>query len=223
MKTTLRRLLLFVLAALTTWGGFTTSADQPTNKTVRASFDITVPVADPVYDSAGIPAVAADTLLYANASGLCNHLFPLIAPDEHHITLGEWQKAKGNALIKCGQRGTHVVLQVSGLIPNGVYTVWVATFQAPGLTPDFANLIGLGALGAPDGSDNVILASSQGTAQLSVFHPAGDFSIFGSSDCLSEEFEVLLWLPLHLDGQTHGGVPGDECQLGFQGGFRFRQ
>ncbi|HZM91750.1 MAG TPA: hypothetical protein VFF31_34840 [Blastocatellia bacterium] len=223
MKMTARSSLLCAVVAFTTLGVFTVKADQPTQKTVRASFDITVPASDPVYDSAGIPAVADDTPLYANASGLCDHLFPLIAPDEHHITLREWTKAKGNALIKCGKRGTHVVLQVSGLIPNGVYTVWVGTFQAPGLTPDFANLIGLGSLGAPDGSENVILASSQGTAQLSVFHPAGDFSMFGSSECLSEEFEVLLWLPLHLDGQTHGGVPGDECQLGFQGGFRFRQ
>ena len=61
------------------------------------------------------------------------------------------------------------------------------------------------------------------TAALSVFHPPGDLSMFGSSECLSEEFEVLLWLPLHLDGQTHGGVPGDECELGFQGGFSFKQ
>jgi hypothetical protein len=98
----------------------------------------------------------------------------------------------------------------------------VATFQAPGLTPDFANLIGLGALGALDGSQNVVVANARGKATLSVFHPPGDFSIFGSSDCLSDEFEVLLWLPLHLDGQTHGGVPGDECRLGFQGAFSFK-
>jgi len=147
----------------------------------------------------------------------------MVATDGHHITLGEWRRAKGHASIKCGRKGTHVTLQLTGLIPNGVYTVWVGTFQAPGLTPDFANLIGLGALGAPDGSQNVIVASPNGTAALSVFHPPGNLSMFGSSECLSEEFEVLLWLPLHLDGQTHGGVPGDECELGFQGGFRFRQ
>jgi len=223
MKRTIGRLIPCALAVLTALGVFTVRADQPPHKTVRTSFDITVPAADPVYDSAGNPAVAGNTQLYANASGLCDHLFPLIAPDGHHIKLAEWQRAKGNALIKCGQRGTHVVLQLTGLIPNGVYTVWVATFQAPGLTPDFANIIGLGALGEPDGSQNVVLASPQGTAALSVFHPAGDFSMFGSTDCLSDEFEVLLWLPLHLDSQTHGGVPGDECQLGFQGAFSFKQ
>src|SRR5206468_3729645 len=109
-----------------------------------------------------------NTPLYSNAAGLCDHLFPLIAPDGHHIVLAEWQRANGGAQIKCGQKGTHAVLQLSGLVPNGVYTVWVATFQAPGLTPDFANLTGLGALGAPDGSQNVVVASSQGTAEVSV-------------------------------------------------------
>ena len=223
MKTTLRRSFPIALAVLTALGVFSAHANQPQHKTQRTSFDTSVPAADPVYDSAGNPAVAGDTPLYANASGLCGHLFPLVAPDDHHITLAEWQRAKGSALIKCGTRGTHAVLQLTGLIPNGVYTVWVATFQAPGLTPDFANLIGLGALGEPDGSQNVVLASPQGTAALSVVHPPGDFSIFGSTDCLSDEFEVLLWLPLHLDGQTHGSVPGDECQLGFQGAFSFKQ
>ncbi len=221
MKTT--RLLSCALVALTSWGVFTALADQPQHKTERTSFDTSFPAADPVYDSAGNPAVGGDTPLYANASGLCDHLFPLIAPDGHHIELAEWQSAKGNALIKCGQRGTHVVLQLTGLIPNGVYTVWVATFQAPGLTPDFANMIGLGALGEPDGSQNVVLASPHGTATVSVFHPPGDLSIFGSTDCLSDEFEVLLLLPLHLDSQTHGSVPGDECQLGFPGAFSFKQ
>jgi len=223
MNTLLRLFLSCALVVVTALSAFTVNAKQPAQKTVRTTFDTTVPAADPVYDSAGVPAVAEDTLLYSNSSGLCDHLFPLSAPDNHHINLAEWKSARGSALLKCGQKGSHVVMQLSGLVPNGVYTVWVGIFQAPGLTPDFANLIGLGALGAPDGSDNVILASANGTAALSAFHPTGDLSMFGSTDCLSDEFEVLLWLPLHLDGQTHGGVPGDECQLGFQGGFSFKQ
>ena len=221
-KTLLRHSFALALAALAVWGVFTAQADKPANKTAHTSFDITTPAADPVYDSAGNPAVAADTPLFSNAAGLCDHLFPLIAPDGHHITLAEWQRANGTALMKCGQRGTHVVLQLTGLVPRGVYTVWVATFQAPGLTPDFANLIGVGALGASDGSQNVVVASADGEAELSVFHPAGDLSFFGSAGCLTDEFEVLLWIPLHIDGQTAGGLPGDECNLGFQGAFRFK-
>lgn len=223
MKTILRLSLSCALVGLTALGAFTANAKQPANKTVRSPFITTFPYADPVYDSAGVPAVAESTPLYSNSANLCDHLFPLLAPDDHHITLGEWKRASGSALLKCVQRGSHVVLQLSGLLPNGVYTVWLATFQSPGVTPDFANMTGLGALGAPDGSENVFLASANGTATLSVFHPPGDLSMFGSTGCLSDEFEVALLIPLHLDGQTHGGVPGDECQLGFQGAFSFRQ
>ncbi|HEY6166687.1 MAG TPA: hypothetical protein VI454_01515 [Verrucomicrobiae bacterium] len=222
MKTALKHSLALAVVALTAWGVLTALAEKREQKTVRTEFNITVPNADPVYDSAGNPATAPNTPLFSNAAGVCDHLFPLIAPDGHHITLGEWKAASGIAQIKCGDKGSHVVLRLSGLVPNGVYTVWLATFQSPGLTPDFANLIGLGALGAPDGSQNIVVASANGDATLSVVHPAGDLSLFGSTGCLSDEFEVLLWLPLHVNGQTYGPEPGNECNLGFQGAFSFK-
>ena len=222
VKPALTHSFALALAALAVLGVLTAQADKPANKTVHSSFDITTPAADPVYDSAGNPATAADTPLYSNAAELCSHLFPLLAPDGHQIQLAEWQQAKGTAHMKCGQKSTHVVLQLTGLVPHGVYTVWVATFLSPGLTPDFANLVGVGALGAPDGSQNTIVASEDGEGELSVFHPTGDLSAFGSAGCLTDEFEVLLWVPLHIDGQTSGGLPGDECNLGFQGAFRFK-
>lgn len=222
MTTIFKLSLSCALVSLTALGAFIANAAQPERKTIKTTFDTTVPSADPVYDSAGIPAVAPDTLLYSNSAGLCDHLFPLIAPDDHHITLAEWKRPTGHALLQCLNRGSHVVFQLNGLVPNGVYTVWLGIFESPGVTPDFAHMIGLGALGAPDGSENVILASPNGTAALSVFHPTGDLSIFGTVGCLSDEFEVMLFFPLHLDGQTHGGEPGNECELGFQGAFRFR-
>lgn len=47
--------------------------------------------------------------------------------------------------------------------------------------------------------------------------------MFGEvSGCLLKEYEVLLWLTLHLDNQTHGPTPGDECELAFPGGFSFK-
>lgn len=129
-------------------------------------------------------------------------------------------------MAKCVQKGTHGVLKLSGLIPHGVYTVWVAVFQAPGLTPDFANLIALGALGSPDGSQNAFVASASGKAELSALQPADPLSVFDDQDadnsCLLDKFETLLWVALHVDGQTHGPVPGDECTLAFPGGFSFK-
>jgi hypothetical protein len=91
------------------------------------------------------------------------------------------------------------------------------------LTPDFSALVGLGALGLPDGSQNHFVASADGKAELSALHPAGALSMFGEvSGCLLKEYEVLLWLTLHLDNQTHGPTPGDECELAFPGGFSFK-
>jgi hypothetical protein len=113
-------------------------------------------------------------------------------------------------MVKCVQKGTHVVIQLSGLIPNGVYTIWVGVFQAPGLTPDYSNIIALGALGQPDGSQNAFVASAHGEAVISAFQPSGPLSAFDDRDstgCLLDEFEVLFFVGLHLDGQTHGPTP----------------
>jgi hypothetical protein len=38
----------------------------------------------------------------------------------------------------------------------------------------------------------------------------GNLSAFGSvGDCFSSTYEVVLLAAYHLDGQTHGGTPGD--------------
>src|SRR6185369_1844157 len=105
------------------------------------------------------------------------------------------------ASVKCVKKGTHVVIEASGLVPNGVYSVWLLTFEAPGFTPDFAHLIGEGALGAPDGSDNTFTASDSGEAVISAFQPAGSLSEFGEvTGCLFDEFEFLVALVYHPNG-----------------------
>lgn len=41
------------------------------------------------------------------------------------ITVADWNKAKGHALLKCKSNGNGTVrLNASGLVPNGVYTAW---------------------------------------------------------------------------------------------------
>lgn len=75
MKTLLKPSLALALAAFVAWGTLTAAAE----KRERTGFDSTVPAADPVYDEDGNPAVAGDTLLYGDASGLCDHLFPILA------------------------------------------------------------------------------------------------------------------------------------------------
>ena len=218
-----------LLAAVAAWGVLSASADKPKNKNARNSILITsIPYEDPAYDSHGNlangnPPLPGDTMIYEDNVGLCNHRYPITAPGGRQLTLAEWQSARGEAHAQCVPGGTLVRVKLRGLVPHGVYTIWVAPFVAPGLTLDFAGIVGLGALGNPDGSENHFVASADGAGELSVLHPAGALSVFGAvSDCLLEDYEVVLFPGLHLDGQTHGGSPGDECQLSFAGSFSFK-
>jgi hypothetical protein len=222
--------MVMALAVVAAWGVVSASADKPKSKIARNSILITsIPYEDPAYDSHGnlangSPPLPGNTLIYEDNAGFCGHRYPVTAPDGHQLTLAEWQSARGEAHAQCVQGGTLVRLKLSGLVPHGVYSIWVATFVSPGHTPDFSANIGLGALGNPDGSENHFVASADGTGELSVVHPGGTLSVFGAvSDCLLEQYEVVLFPGLHLDGQTHGGSPGDECQLSFAGSFSFKQ
>jgi hypothetical protein len=156
-------------------------------------------------DANGLAPSGDATLLFDNRGHT-----PVTAPDGHQITLGEYNMVSASADINCNTTGTHVVVHAAGLIPNGVYTIWVLVFKSPGFDGSFVNLIGNGALGAPDGSENAFTASPAGTASLSVIMPAENLSLFGSvGNCLSSSFEVHVVAAYHSDGLTHGGSPGD--------------
>lgn len=132
--------------------------------------------------------------------GLLN---PVLAPDGHQLTWGEYSQVQGQASLRCGPNGTHVVIHLSGLIPKGVYTIWVFTF-AEGV----AGSVGAGALGAPDGSQSSFVASASGKGTIAVHHPAGELSAKGSVDsCLFDEYSFHLVGAYHLDGETYGPVP----------------
>jgi hypothetical protein len=133
----------------------------------------------------------------------------VVAPDGHQLTFGELSPVQGRATVKCSRQGTRVNMKLVGLIPGGVYTIWLLTFEEPGFTLDFAHLIGEGSLGPPDGSKNSFVASSAGKASLSVHQPAGALSEFGeATDCLFDEFEFHLVGAYHPNGQTYGPTPG---------------
>lgn len=170
-----------------------------------------------VEDAKNRPPEGNATLLY----DIDGHT-PVLAPDGHQVTLGEYNMPSGYAKIKCTNMGTQVVAHMKGLIPNGVYTIWVLTFKSPGFDGTFGNLIGNGALGASDGSGNVFTASAAGTASLAVTMPAGSLSLFGSvGDCFSTEYEVHLVAAYHSDFMTHGSAPGPPTTWVVQFGFIF--
>ena len=115
------------------------------------------------------------TLLYYRRTRL-----PVLAPDGHPVTAGEYATAKGTAEVTCLPSGTQIALHLSGLIPNAIYRLWVITFEEPGFDigppPDMTHVIGEGALGPNDRSHNTFTASATGEAHLTRIHPPGPLS-----------------------------------------------
>jgi hypothetical protein len=84
-------------------------------------------------------------------------------------------------------------------------------------------LIGLGAIGAPAGTQNTIKATLSGVAELSVTSRAGALSMMGNiTDCwVADEYEVHIVGAYHMDGTSHGATPGPGGTFVEQFGFIF--
>ncbi len=180
-------------------------------------------------DADGNMPVDDATLLYNKNGG--QHV-PIMTPDGlHQVTYGEFKMASGMAKIKCINAGTHVVMQLKGLIPHGVYSLWTLIFEAPGFDGTMNNRIGFGALGAIEGNknSNSFIADDEGNASISIIRAAGKLEVDGSvnpepdyegvPNCLSEEFETHLALAYHLNNIAAG--PGAPPTWVVQGAFIF--
>ena len=149
------------------------------------------------------------------------------APDGHQLSLAEFSRVKGRAEVSCTDNGTLVKIELSGLVPNGVYTIWNVTLKAPGLDPEAAsemhNIIGKGALGDGHGTQNIIVASKDGKGSVSALTPEGPLSMVGKIGAcsLTDEFEYRLLGALHLDGKTYGPDMGPEGTVVEQFSFIF--
>ena len=173
---------------------------------------------------------AGDATVLFNKNG-GQHL-PVMTPDgDHQLTLGEFNKMAGYATIKCVDKGTHVVMHLTGLIPKGIYTIWTLVYVAPGF--DGVNVplnrVGFGALGDIDGgaNSNAFTASEAGTASISVMRPAGKLMTDGSVNphpdyeipgCFGDVFEVHLALAYHLNNTA--AAPGPPPTWIVQGFFQ---
>jgi len=134
----------------------------------------------------------------------------IFGPDGHPVTWGEWNRAAGTAKINCTGQGTRLNMSMSGLIPNGVYSMWCMQFQAPGFDTAYTNVSGFGAAGANDGSQNVFTASPRGEARFHVSCPAGPLSVNGSiAGCIpTDEYELHFVGIYHMDGKPGAATPG---------------
>jgi hypothetical protein len=145
----------------------------------------------------------ANTLLFNRNNNGPITCDPILAPDGHHLTLGEFTTVKGRASVKCINTGTHSVLHFSGLQPGGVYTAWLIL-----VSPSGGDDLGAGALGRTAQIENFFTANAAGEGQLSVTTPEQDLSIFGHVGACWLDVPAEVHLAYHGDNQTHGPVPG---------------
>ncbi len=111
---------------------------------------------------------------------------------------------------------------MQGLIPHGIYRLWIITFKAPGFSlgppPDMSNVTGERALGTRDRSDNTLTASASGEAHFTQIHPPGPMSetlpdppyanLPASACLLSDVYEWHLVGTLQQPGQASGTEVG---------------
>jgi len=150
---------------------------------------------------------------------------PVLAPpydiaDEqrHHLTWDDFNNVTGTTTIQETLDGTRVTFKLTGLIPNGVYTLWADFYAAPGLTDDFAHDQAFGALGSPDGSDNTFTAAEDGTITFTVVQPAGPLSWFTFVEGFEAPLYALdapvaqfvVWGAYHIDGKSWGPYAGQD-------------
>lgn len=150
------------------------------------------------------PGTDPATLLYTAALGT-----PLLAPDGHQLTWGEWDLISSTnasfASVKCVEKGTHVVLKYKGLIPNALYTMWLFV-QVLETSP-----VDAGRLPSLVSDSNAFTTDESGSAVVNAIVPAGPLSISGEiTDCLFDFENFSLNLAYHSDGRLYGDVPGPD-------------
>lgn len=120
--------------------------------------------------------------------------------EEFGMTLGEWLKHSGTGTYTCEGGSGELKLKFTGLVPNGVYTMWHAFMALPPADP-FTGTLDL-PLGARDGSESVFTANADGTADfVHTFTPCLQMSDVWTT--------AMLAINYHSDGKTYGGHPGD--------------
>ncbi|WP_373516170.1 hypothetical protein, partial [Pricia sp.] len=124
----------------------------------------------------------------------------------------------GSISAECTGAGTKVTLDLQGLIPNGVYTVWNVTFKDPGFTGEFdspglpSNVKAFGPITPNDGSQSGFTASESGEGSISATTPPGTLGTIGEIEAcaLTDELEWHVVGLYHSDGETHGPVRGPD-------------
>ncbi len=119
--------------------------------------------------------------------------------DPMGMTLGQWLQHSGTGRYTCREGEGILDTKFTGLVPNGVYTMWHAFMALPPTEP-FSGTLDL-PLGARDGSESIFTADSKGRASfVHRFQPCLELS-----DVWTTAMLAINW---HSDGKTYGADPG---------------
>jgi hypothetical protein len=115
------------------------------------------------------------------------------------MTLGQWLRHQGTGSYTCEEGEGTLAASFSGLVHNGVYTLWHVFIALPPPTP-FTGTLDV-PLGARDGSESVFTADAAGKAAFThTFSPCLQMSDVWTTSMLAINY--------HSDGNTYGGHPG---------------
>ncbi len=116
------------------------------------------------------------------------------------LTLGDWLKQRGTGTYTCTNGEANLNASFTGLVPDGVYTMWFAFMALPPTTP-FSGTLDL-PLGARDGSESVFSADAEGNANFErTFTPCLEMS--------NPWVTSMLAINYHSDGKTYAAHPGE--------------
>ena len=116
------------------------------------------------------------------------------------MTLGRWFEATGTGSYRCSNGEAFIDVTFTGLVPDGLYTMWHFFMAAPPTDP-FIGTYDL-PIGSRDGSDSVFRADASGSARFQrTFKPCLQLS--------GEHLMAGLAIAWHSDGRTYGVEPGD--------------
>jgi hypothetical protein len=143
-----------------------------------------VPFFGQVVNAVGMPATDPSTPLFRAGT---NPLVPLTRSNGAPITLDDFNNATGQIQIAAKPGGgTDVTVDVQGLFPGELYTVWAAINQAPGFPQ--GPRVGFGAVSElGDGSDNFMVADANGHISLDLVQREGPMTIQGSASAYAAQ------------------------------------
>ena len=152
---------------------------------------------------------------------------PVLDVDGNQLTWKDFKTVNGGINVQCKEGGFEVDMELSGLIPNGVYSFWNVTFKTGGMNTDMEmmNIRGLGCIGSVDGSENYFTASADGKGTITAFtQTPNQLSMMGDilSCPLSDEVEFHVVGAYHMESKTWGSNLGPDGTAVEQFAFIFK-